>query len=246
MFYRQASRIFFCYHNLMPDIPTTNIDISHHLQRQVLLQLRQTGGQSYAELKPDGVKGNAYNYHLKNLKTAGLIELKDKLYELTPTGHIVADAFSSQSGRLVLRPHFYTYILVTQGDEVLLYKPSREPIPHLLSLPSGKLHHGDSFETSIKREMARRNLTDNYTAEHICPMTIRYMRDSEVVLHRAGNLWHIDYTGPRETSETASGTSSWFSRQAIADINDITPEIKMGLERIAANDHSPIDMTLTL
>lgn len=230
----------------MRDIPTTNIDISHHLQRQVLLQLRQQGAQTYAELQPDGVEGNAYNYHLKNLKHAGLIVLKEGRYELTPTGHVVADAFSFQTGRLVLRPHFYTYILVTNGDEVLLYVPTRQPMPNVLCLPSGKLHYGDGFERSIAREMARRQLSDDYTVHHVCPLTVRYVKHGEVILHRPGNIWHVDYQGEKRTSTTESGTADWFKIADVHDRHDVTTEVIEGLDRIKNNSHEPIDATIAL
>lgn len=230
----------------MRDIPTTTIDISHHLQRQILIQLRQQGARTYAELKPDGVEGNAYNYHLKNLKKSGLIALHDGKYELAPTGHVVADAFSFQTGRLVLRPHFYTYILVTSGDDILLYAPTRQPMPQVLCLPSGKVHYGDGFEDSIAREMTRRRLTDEYTIRHICPLTIRYTKQNEVILHRPGTVWHISYTGEKRTSTTESGTASWFKIADIHGRDDVTTEVVEGLARLRTDTHDPIDTTVAI
>lgn len=230
----------------MRDIPTTNIDISHHLQRQILIQLRQNGPQTYAELQPDGVEGNAYNYHLKNLRKASLVVLEDGKYELAPIGHVVADAFSFQTGRLVLRPHMYTYILVTSGSEVLLYRPTRQPMPNTLCLPSGKLHYGDGFEASIAREMARRQLSNEYTVRHICPVTIRYTKENDVVLHRPGSIWHVDYGGEKRVSTTESGTAEWFSVADVLKRNDVTMEVLEGLARIETGTHDSIDMTMTL
>lgn len=230
----------------MRDIPTTNIDISHHLQRQILIQLRQQGPQTYAQLKPDGVEGNAYNYHLKNLKKASLISLENGQYELTATGHVVSDAFSFQTGRLVLRPHMYTYILVTCGDEVLLYKPTRQPMPNVFCLPSGKLHYGDGFNESIAREMTRRQLSDDYMVSQLCPLSIRYIRQNEVILHRPGIMWHVDYRGEKQTSITESGSTSWFKITDIPNRDDVTTEVKAGLDCITAGTHTPIDATIVI
>lgn len=230
----------------MKDIPTTTIDISHHLQRSVLLQLRQEGPQTYQQLKPDGVEGNAYNYHLKNLKTTGLISVNKGFYTLTPTGNIVADAFSFESGRLLVRPHIYTYLLVTREDKVLLYTPSRQPLPDIHGLPSGKLHYGDNYEKSIQREAKRRNLSEDYKASFVCPLNIQYQREDHIVLQRPGNLWHIQYEGPLTESSTPSGSSGWWTKHEIKTLPNTTPEVSLGIERIENASHDPIDLTVSL
>ncbi len=80
--------------NKPEQLSTTSIDLSHHVQRDVLLQLRQNGALTYQALKPDGMEGNAYNYHLRLLRQANLIALEGGTYDLTHTGHLVSDAYS--------------------------------------------------------------------------------------------------------------------------------------------------------
>lgn len=65
------------------DTPTTNIDLPHYIQRQIIICLRQDVGQSYQNLKPDGVGGDAFNYHLRYLKSADFIQSDEEKY--TPT-----------------------------------------------------------------------------------------------------------------------------------------------------------------
>lgn len=230
----------------MKDLPTTSVDVSHHLQRSILLQLRQKGTLTYQQLKPDGLEGNAYNYHLKNLKTTGLISVTGGFYSLTPTGNIVADAFSFKSSRLVVRPHIYTYLFVTQRDKTLLYTPSRQPLPNVHGFPSGKLHYGDTFKMSIEREMKRRNLHEDYTTSFVCPLNIQYWREDHIIMQRPGNLWHIEYKGDLTISVTPSGNSGWWTKQEIEKLQNITPEVGLGFERIKNNSHDPIDMKISL
>lgn len=230
----------------MKDTPTTSVDISHHIQRGILLQLRQNGTQTYQQLKPDGVEGNAYNYHLRNLKQANLINSDDKAYDLTPMGQVVADSFSFQSERLVLRPHVYTHLIVTSGDSILLYHPTRQPLPGVNCLPSGKMHYGDSYETSITRELERRNLTNEFNAQHLCAINMTYEKDGHIVVQRPGNLWHIQYSGPLNESETPSGSAKWWSLNDIDNIPNLTPEVTMALERIRNNSFEPIEFSKSL
>jgi len=228
------------------DIPTTSVDISHHLQRQILLQLRQTGQQTYQQLKPDGVEGNAYNYHLRELKKSHLINQADDGYGLTPTGQLVSDAFSFKTGRLMLRPHQYIALLITQGEKVLVYEPIRRPLAGFLCLPSGKLHYGDSFVEGIAREVARRNLTNNYIVNELCPVNIRYLLSGDVAIQRPGIIWHVDYRGELAERQTESGKTTWHEWNEMLDGDHVLPEVSVALTRLSMGTHLPIDLTYNL
>lgn len=230
----------------MRDISATDIDISHHIQRQILLKLRQRGSLTYAELKLDGLEGNAYNYHLRNLKQNQLIELKNGAYALTHTGHLVTDAFSYTTRRLMLRPYHYTTLLVIQNQEVLVYVPRREIQADRYSLPSGKLHYGDSIAVSIAREMKRRDLSADYTIHELCPLNVRCIVEGHIALHRPGILWHVDYRGPKATRQTESGVTQWMKKTEVIEHPLTLPELNHGLHRLQTQSHDPIDLEFTL
>ena len=225
------------------DIPTSNIDLSHHIQRSIMMQLRQEGRQPYQALKPDGMEGNAFNYHLRNLKKAGLIDTLEDLYELTATGHLVADGFSSPVARLMLRPYAHTAIIATSGSKILLYCATRQPLNGLLTLPSGKMRYGDDLAQSVARELERRHITDNYHTYALCAINIRYTSGGETLIHRPGTLWHVVYTGTLQPSHTPNGTADWYEQAALRQRSDITPDVQLALQRIASRSHEPIDMT---
>lgn len=222
------------------DIPTDRVDLTHHLQRQILVALRQDGSASYQQLKPDGVEGNAFNYHLRNLRKSDLIAHEDGLYVLTPTGYLVADAFSMGNQRLMLRPHLYTVLLITSREYVLVYEHARPPFAGTYSLLSGKLHYGDTYDASIAREVRRRQLSADYKATAICPFNVRFLQQGEMILQRSGVLWHLDYKGPLETRETTNGKSRWVKRSELESLPCL-PEVHDGLYRLDAASHEPID-----
>ena len=228
------------------DISTTDIDITHHIQRGVLIRLRQHGPQSYVQLKPDGLEGNAYNYHLRNLKKSGLITVKGDVYHLTHTGHLVSDAFSFTSHRLMLRPYHYTTLLVTQDDSVLVYIPIRNLQAGKYCLPSGKLHYGDSIAASIGREMDRRLLSAEYTFSEISPVNIRYTLHGEIAAHRPGVIWHIAYEGNQAVRTTESGTTQWLSIREVMNDPRTLPELSLGLQKLTSLDRAPIDLDYAL
>lgn len=230
----------------MQDHSLDSIDPTHHIQRGILMQLRQVTAATYQQLKPDGLEGNAYNYHLKLLRQAGLIEAHEGEYRLTSLGSLVTDAFSSAHGRLVLRPHYYVYPLVTSGDYVLVYRPSRQLTPGRFVIPSGKLHLGDSIAQGIGREMVRRGLTLDYTWQSLSAVNVRYRTKGEVVLHRPGMIYHVAYSGPRETTRTEGGESSWMPIADIEQLEGALPDLKEGLRRLRDHDDTPIDLDYDL
>ncbi len=226
----------------MENISTTVIDVTHHIQRQVMVQLRQKEDQTYQSLKPDGVEGNAFNYHLRLLKKAGLIKSHNSLYSLTPKGTLVTDGFSSSSGRLMMRPYAYNALLVTSADKVLLYKSERLPLKDIYCLPIGKMRYGEDLGVSVAREAARRNLVGNYDSISLCPINIRFLRRGEVVVHRPGHLWHLEYHGALERSVTSNGVGDWYDKDSLAELGIVAPDVTEGLRRITAKSHNPIDI----
>lgn len=230
---------------LYSDVNTSNVDASHHLQREILIYLRQHGPSAYQELKPDGLEGNAYNYHLRLLKQAGLVVSVDGAYSLTGTGYLVSDAYSYSKRRLMLRPHVYTALLITSGDDMLVYRHNHGPLRDMIGLPSGKLHYGDSFAESIAKEASRRHLLAEYEARVLAPLNIRYMKGGQSVIHRPGILWHLQYRGPLAERETDNGRTYWVKRSDIA-MMDVLPELSEGLHRLVEVSDAPIDLEWAL
>lgn len=223
------------------DIPTTNIDLSHHIQRHVMMELRQRGALSYQQLKPDGVEGNAFNYHLRHLKQRELIEGSTDGYSLTHKGHLVADGFSSPVARMMMRPYAHVSVLVTSGEYVLLYKATRQPLANIYTIPSGKMRYGESIQQRLTAELARREIHGNYEAKFLCMTNFRYLKDTKVIIHRPGALWHVEYSGERLPGTTPNGASDWYARSQLAEMGQLSGEIYEALERVASSSHEPID-----
>ncbi|HEU5121694.1 MAG TPA: hypothetical protein VFT59_02520 [Candidatus Saccharimonadales bacterium] len=224
------------------DINTSHVDLSHYIQREILIALRQHGRASYQELKPNGLEGNAYNYHLRLLKQAQLIMSDEGKYSLTQLGYLVSDAYSYASRRLMLRPHMYTVLLVMAGRKILVYRHYAGPLKGMIGLPSGKIHYGDSFESSLTKEVSRRLLSNEYTVAACRPINIRYMKDQLPVMHRPGVLWRLTYEGSLVTRETKNGQTYWLEREELVAMGNLLPEVSEGVRRQAIVSNDPIDL----
>jgi ADP-ribose pyrophosphatase YjhB (NUDIX family) len=224
------------------DISTTSIDLSHHIQRQIIMRLRQDGEQPYQALKPDGVEGNAFNYHLRSLKKAGFLDSDGEKYSLTPKGFLVSDGFSSPVARLMMRPYAHMGIVVTSGDKIMVYRATRQPLNGIYVFPTGKMRYGDDLKTSLARELERRGITDNYHGEFLCQTNVLYTKQGDVVTHRPGVLWHVEYTGELTSTTTENGISEWYPIAEVATLQPISPEVTEALERIHSKSHDPIEL----
>lgn len=223
------------------DVPTTSVDLAHHIQRHIIMQLRQRGDLPYQALKPDGVEGNAFNYHLRHLKQRGLVDGSNDGYSLTHKGHLVADGFSSPSARLMMRPYAHVAVLVTSKDAVLLYRPTRQPLADVYTLPSGKMRYGESIADRLPKELARRGVKGDFTSAFLCVTNFRYTKGGGVITHRPGALWHVSYNGEQLAAQTPNGSSDWYDKATIRDMQDVSPEVFAALERLDAGTHEPID-----
>lgn len=224
------------------DIPTTSIDLSHHIQRTIIMDLRQRGRVTYQQLKPAGIEGNAFNYHLRELKQRGLIEGSKDGYQLTHKGHLVADGFSSPAARLMMRPYAHIAVIITSGDYVLLYKATRQPLAGIYTIPSGKIRYGESIDERLRDELARREVHDDYQASFLCMTNFRYMKDGTVIIHRPGSLWHVTYTGERQAGATPNGTSDWHAIESLDRLTPLSQEVREALGRMTNGSHDPIDI----
>ncbi len=132
--------------------------------------------------------------------------------------------------------------IVTSGDKIMLYRATRQPLKGIYCIPSGKMRYGDDLPTSLARELERRQITDQYSASFLCQTNVRFMRGNEVIIHRPGVLWHVEYDGELQATETQNGISEWFDTDKVSSLQPITPEIAEALARIKSKSHEPIDI----
>lgn len=190
----------------------SNLDALHHIQQTVLRQLTYKKWVSYSELLPDGMAGNAFNYHLNYLIKHKLIEKQDKNYTLTPLGRLVIDAMSLNAKRFKLRPSTGVMLRLTnQNGEVLAYESFRQPLIEHVGLPFGKVRIGARYRASAERILIRRGieLSDVSNLDYYGPLNVCYEEGEELVCQRTGQIWAAEYNGDWSGMETDNGKSFW-------------------------------------
>ena len=195
-------------------LKSSQLDADSPLQRQLIISLRQNNAQTYSQLKPDGVEGNAFNYHLRTLVKQGLIEQDDKTYKLTSDGMLLSDTYSLDKSRVQARPYFFVYVMIRYKDHILTYTPTREPGAGITTVHSGKLHYEDSLMDGVKREAMRRGAT-KYVVERYNPVNVRFLQDGKLSGQRAGVLFELKSEDMFKPTNFTSGLSKWVSQQDI-------------------------------
>ncbi len=193
----------------------SDIDTLHHIQRGVLNKLTYVKAAAYSDLLPDGMAGNAFNYHLTYLVKHSLIMKDKKGYTLTSLGRVVVDVMSLESTRFKLRPVSGVLLLVKHSEtgERLLYKSSRQPLLGSVGLPFGKLGIGSTYQAVVERMVTRRYLDQDCLSTPVfrASFNIRYTSKGQLICHRIGELWSVDYSGEPISNETINGAGLWSS-----------------------------------
>ena len=191
----------------------SNLDTLHHIQQSTLEQLTYKKWSEYSALVPDGMFGNAFNYHLNYLLKHKLIEKSEKGYTLSALGRVVVESMSLEDIRFKLRPTVGVMLLLETADgKVLLYKSKRQPLIGQTGLLFGKLRIGANYKSTAERMILRKNIRLDEVSDlsYHAPLNVLYEQDEELVCHRTGQIWIGKYTGDiKEFDKTNRGSSFW-------------------------------------
>ncbi len=117
----------------------------HWIQRHILKELAFSDTKRYSELKPDGVEGNLFQYHGRDLEKQGLIVRNGEGYALTPKGsRFVADLSQTKAMNRKTPPRVVVMVTAKRDDEYLLFRWRRHPYRNQISLPFGRQFAGQS------------------------------------------------------------------------------------------------------
>lgn len=104
--------------------------LDHHIQRAIVYKLALAQEMRFSELKPDTIENKLFDYHLKKVVAAKLVEkTQEGLYRLTQEGrrlgvHVLEDVQS-----LVDRAYSTLLLVIKNQDgEFLLYRRKNHPL----------------------------------------------------------------------------------------------------------------------
>lgn len=133
----------------------------HKAQASVLSNLRHATRARYSELlRPTGLDGDIFKYHLKKLVNAGyVLKAPDGIYELTAEGKEYANRLDEKTGRQIQQPKASTLMIVRSEEngetKYLAHRRMREPFYDFWGIASAPILRGVPIKQSATREIEK-------------------------------------------------------------------------------------------
>lgn len=153
----------------------------HWIQKEILKQLILHPQRRYSELKPDGVEGNLFMYHLRSLIRDGYVaKTGSGRYALSADGKRYADRLSLDTLKPRIQPKIVSMIVCRNArGEYLLYRRVRQPFSGMVSFPHGKIHLGETVAEAAARELSEKGGLR---------ATLRHCGEVYLTVYQAGEL----------------------------------------------------------
>jgi hypothetical protein len=211
----------------LADTYISDLEVKHPLQRAILAHFTYQNCAAYSELVPDGMTGNAFNYHLRALTKSKLIAKTCESYEITPRGKLVLETMSLDATRYKLRPKTCVYIHITDTTgRVLTYVSRRQPLVGRISLPYGVHRLGADYLDSLNRILTRRGIESLSKLPKFRLCNITYYDADQLIAHHTGPCFFITNITPGTNDiSTKNGTSHWSKTSPFAGLTDNTESI---------------------
>lgn len=105
--------------------------LDHHIQKNIVYTLAFSDGMRFGELKPDELENKAFDYHLKKVVQAGLVEkMADGRYTLTSEGKRIGKGALKKQTRMIDRAYSTLLLAVRRADDGawLLMRRKSQPL----------------------------------------------------------------------------------------------------------------------
>jgi len=181
----------------------------HWIQRHILLKLTTNECAKYTELIPEGVEGNLFSYHLKQLWTEKLIQKRDETYSLTSTGKRKVANMSLASSKDIQTPRVFAMVYIESSDDkICLFNWGRQPYLGHTSLPFDRVIYGTSvLETA---EEALRNKTgQSGELEFAGTASVIVNKDEKPSTHYIAHIYRMKSNAALLASDGMTGKPFW-------------------------------------
>lgn len=184
--------------------------LEHHIQRQILHNV-VLGKTHFAEMQPQGVASNLYNYHLHQLLAQKLISKNDDgSYRLTERGKLEGIHLGVKPAQTSTEAHSVLLLAVRRDDGAwLLRKRLAQPNIGLIGFVHGEPIAGESvMDTARARLAAKTGLTADFRAASSGLVTI--YKNDELESYSHCILLRADNPSGELTAGDATGENTWL------------------------------------
>ncbi len=128
----------------------------HEIQLGILQSILFAPSQRYSDMKPQGMEGSKFTFHLDKLVEGGLIlKASDGSYHLTVKGKEFANQMDAQEVRMRKQAKITLKLCCVRkgldGDEYLIYTRKKNPFYGLKGFPNSKVWYGKNLQESANQ-----------------------------------------------------------------------------------------------
>lgn len=204
----------------------------HWIQRHILKQLATSEACRYKDLKPEGVEGNLFMYHLKQLMTEKYVAKKDSLYALTKSGKKFVGGMSLETGNPTILPRLFVMLYAKNGKgEILLYKWNRQPYLDHVSLPFSRIRYGQTIQEAAEQNLQNKtNLKGELKNRGLVNVVVK--KSGEISTHYIAHIFEFKNANGEPTADGLTGQPFWGNLEDfdVSDLVNGTEEIIKSLK----------------
>ena len=217
----------------------------HPIQAKALRVLLFQTEAKFSELNVDRISTDKFNFHLKSLIAAGILDKNSRGYILTNKGKEFANRFDTEKiiierqAKLTLGVVPIKY--VGNKKYYLIHKRLKQPYYGYYGTINGKIHWGEKVLDAAKRELLEetRLIAKNMTFLGIHHKS-DYTAGKELLEDKYFFRVRVDQFSGKLKKDVPEGKNVWFTIEEITRLPNLFPDL---VEALKIYDHDDIVFT---
>lgn len=162
------------------------------IQQHALLVLLRNEAVRVKDLTPTDVPANLFSYHLEGLIVAGYVKKTARgIYQLTPRGESFAGSYSTETKSHVKDIKTVIMFYGKKDEKYLLFKWSRQPYLHAITLPHDRLAFGQTLTTGLQKA-AQDKLGAQIGVKYKTNMMVKIKHGDNLISHMNALVYEVD------------------------------------------------------
>ncbi len=193
----------------------------HEAQTSILRALLFAPHAGFAELqKTTNLTSDHFNFHIKKLVDAKLVEKTDQGYTLTPRGKEYANRMDTDENEIEKQPKVSVALIVERQNgkrrEFIVQQRLKQPYYGFYGRLGGKVRWGESFEEAAARELQEETgLTGTFTFSHIFHKRDYKRSDGSLLEDKIFVVMHCSDASGNMMETFEGGKNFWMTQEEL-------------------------------